>query len=127
VTFVTCTCQLCRSGDGSLLVTAEAGPPPSIRLWDFATASSLAVISVPTLDVGTLCFSGDSTLLAVYGRDTHARVWRRCDASSLCRACACLGVVSSTCRASAQQRACIVPHLAAYRCVHVGCALRRLS
>ena len=62
------------SEDGSLLATAQSGSPPAIRIWDFKTCACLCVLSAPTVDIGTLAFSIDGTMLATFGRDVRARV-----------------------------------------------------
>ena len=65
---------LARSQDGGVLATAQSGSPPTIRIWDFKTTECLTVLSAPTVDIGTLTFSVDGSLLATFGRDVRARV-----------------------------------------------------
>ena len=65
---------LARSQDGGVLATAQSGSPPTIRIWDFKTSECLTVLSAPTVDIGTLTFSVDGSLLATFGRDVRARV-----------------------------------------------------
>ena len=57
-----------------MLATAQSGSPPTIRLWDFKSTACITVLSCPTIDVGTLTFSIDGSLLATFGRDARARV-----------------------------------------------------
>lgn len=65
---------LALSRGGRRLASAQTGPQPTIRVWDFATGKSLAVLSGHASRVTSLTFSDDGGLLAARGCDAHRRV-----------------------------------------------------
>ncbi|KNC47081.1 WD repeat-containing protein 90 [Thecamonas trahens ATCC 50062] len=75
---------LALSGDGRLLASAQGGSEPIIRVWDFATGTSLAVLLGHHRDVSALTLSRTGARLAGVGKaksgKTKLVVW---DISSL--------------------------------------------
>ena len=59
--------------NGQLMASAQSTPRPTIRVWDFARARSLAVLGAHASALESLSFSDDGRMLAAMGRDSRHR------------------------------------------------------
>jgi len=58
---------------GTILASAQEGSNAIIRVWDYATARSIAFTLMPVQVVKCLSFSHDGRYLAGCGKDSHNR------------------------------------------------------
>ena len=56
---------------GNLLASAQEGKNSIIRIWDYATARCITMVTMPVVSLKCLSFSHDGKYLASVGKDSH--------------------------------------------------------
>jgi len=56
-----------------LIASAQEGKNSIIRLWDYATARCITMVTMPVVSMKCLSFSFDGRYLASVGKDAHQK------------------------------------------------------
>ena len=65
---------LALSRSGQRMASAQTSPRPTIRVWNFTRARSLAVLGAHASGLTALSFSDDGRMLVAMGNDARGRV-----------------------------------------------------
>lgn len=64
-------CCFDLNAQGTMLASAQEGANSIIRVWDYATARCITMMTMPVTSLKCLCFSHDGKYLAAVGKDSH--------------------------------------------------------
>lgn len=59
------------NNQGNLIASAQEGKNSIIRIWDYATARCITMVTMPVVSMKCLSFSFDGRYLASTGKDSH--------------------------------------------------------